>query len=982
MLTSLGWSGLSNPADAGRKRRLWLTVLAACAACALAVPGFAQTGACCVGTACSLKTFAACEFVFGDWRGPGTNCASNPCAVPGRCCSLGNCTFVADASCSGVWTTGGSCSPNPCPPATGTCCNNGLCTVVTQAQCGVSGSTWTISGFCPPNPCPSPACDIGIPDRSGGRVSAVMPGFGNALLVGRGTVLELYDKTNPNAPVPFFPPRRLVLSAPAVKIAYTPGWTRAFVLMENGDVTYVTLSSTPTISDPQTIPSSGVDIEANLDRVYIVKGTTQSSSEVSIWERGSSGTPVFLERFTPALNGFIFDRVTRIGSTLWLGLRSDVFAFYGIEGWDVATPSAPIHIATSVQDSLQAPLTSAACSNIRALHAIGNKLLVGFYSCNGNPGSPGTDSFRVADVTNPALAVWHAPVSLPDNLIASATTGNHLRVALQSRGVLTYDTTNSSSLALLGSYLDPFLVVGQIAAGSFTDYWAGGAAGLMTMNTTNPASVSIRTTLPTAPANAYIVRRFGNTTAVIDNDTRQLRIFDFTMLESQQLRASFALGDTAGSLELMKLNAAAPLLACIGMGGNGVKVIDITTPTAPALRSTIPVYATLMATLGSRLYMFAPGEGLRVYTLTTPTSPGLLSTTPFGGISSDYTCMTAWTNGSGDVVGLGTRDFGLWLIDAANANAPFVSAVYNPVPGYSVHSVAKGGQKLFVSATQSVPGSSTPAGRLESLNVNSITNPLSNYVSAPGVGAGPKGPYDSLNFVSNGGNRFLLGVVVAGSVYVVDGTLTVFAADASESKLYSIFDDLFFGLQSGLAVSTDGSRITLAGGPAGLFHVSPPQSWAPGFSSPAFGASQTFCLPLPNTATLSVDALAGPSLPVTYRWFRSGSAIILADGITAWGSTISGAGSDRLGIAQLRPQDAGHYFCEVTSNCGARISQFIELVICLADYNCTGTITVQDIFDFLADYFAGAPKADVNGSGTLTVQDIFDFLSAYFSGCN
>jgi hypothetical protein len=42
---------------------------------------------------------------------------------------------------------------------------------------------------------------------------------------------------------------------------------------------------------------------------------------------------------------------------------------------------------------------------------------------------------------------------------------------------------------------------------------------------------------------------------------------------------------------------------------------------------------------------------------------------------------------------------------------------------------------------------------------------------------------------------------------------------------------------------------------------------------------------------------------------------------------------------------------------------------------------VQDIFDFLAAYFAGNPRADFNHSTTISVQDIFDFLAAYFAGC-
>jgi len=54
---------------------------------------------------------------------------------------------------------------------------------------------------------------------------------------------------------------------------------------------------------------------------------------------------------------------------------------------------------------------------------------------------------------------------------------------------------------------------------------------------------------------------------------------------------------------------------------------------------------------------------------------------------------------------------------------------------------------------------------------------------------------------------------------------------------------------------------------------------------------------------------------------------------------------------------------------------------CAADFNHSGEVTVQDIFDFLAAYFGNGPAADVNNSGDITVQDIFDFLALYFTGC-
>lgn len=58
----------------------------------------------------------------------------------------------------------------------------------------------------------------------------------------------------------------------------------------------------------------------------------------------------------------------------------------------------------------------------------------------------------------------------------------------------------------------------------------------------------------------------------------------------------------------------------------------------------------------------------------------------------------------------------------------------------------------------------------------------------------------------------------------------------------------------------------------------------------------------------------------------------------------------------------------------------LTLRVCVGppgDWNCSGAKTVQDIFDFLAEWFGG--NADFNSSGATTVQDIFDFLAAWFS---
>ncbi len=58
-----------------------------------------------------------------------------------------------------------------------------------------------------------------------------------------------------------------------------------------------------------------------------------------------------------------------------------------------------------------------------------------------------------------------------------------------------------------------------------------------------------------------------------------------------------------------------------------------------------------------------------------------------------------------------------------------------------------------------------------------------------------------------------------------------------------------------------------------------------------------------------------------------------------------------------------------------------DIPVCRADFNNSGTLSVQDIFDFLSAWFAVDPRADFNGANGVSVQDIFDFLAAWFAGC-
>jgi len=127
-----------------------------------------------------------------------------------------------------------------------------------------------------------------------------------------------------------------------------------------------------------------------------------------------------------------------------------------------------------------------------------------------------------------------------------------------------------------------------------------------------------------------------------------------------------------------------------------------------------------------------------------------------------------------------------------------------------------------------------------------------------------------------------------------------------------------------------------------------------------------------GSQTLSVTAVGATS----YLWRRNSQPL------TDQAGHISGSATASLTISGATGADAGLYDCVVANACGGVYTTPASVVVrCLADFNCTGNVSVQDLFDFLAAWFAHDPRSDVNGASGVSVQDIFDFLAAWFAGC-
>lgn len=129
------------------------------------------TGACCVGSNCSVGTEDECNSAGGNYLGDDTDCSGDPCYVPptGACCIGSDCSVGTQDACN---SAGGDylgddtdCSGDPCytPPATGGCCVGTSCSIGTEAACDSSGGTYLgDDSDCSGNPCGSDPGEIGF----------------------------------------------------------------------------------------------------------------------------------------------------------------------------------------------------------------------------------------------------------------------------------------------------------------------------------------------------------------------------------------------------------------------------------------------------------------------------------------------------------------------------------------------------------------------------------------------------------------------------------------------------------------------------------------------------------------------------------------------------------------------------------------------------------------------------------------------------
>lgn len=833
-------------------------------------------------------------------------------------------------------------------------------------------------------------CTLSTTDH-GGETTAIGYVDTNVMLVAEGRTLKLKRWANVDA-VPTTA-ATYVHWAPIIKISKTVGNPSTFVLGEDGYVVQLFVTATGQISSitfgaSEPILNGGFsfyqDILADGSAVYAVAANGARMDRLNF-----AGPQAVRDSFvTPLAGGYRYDRIGRVGNGIWVGYHDEDATtgegtIYGVDGFSFAVPSAPVRLGAS--NNFTPNFSAGNAARVSAIASIGSTLYVTYDNNNGE------DWMRGVDVTNPVAAVWRSPVDLNSVATGIAVVGNQLHVAVDGAstgGISVWNAANPAALSWIGTTFIPGSRMWGVVAVTGTDYAAAGGAGLYTLNSANTNNMAVRTATGEQPRSASVVRQYGNKSIAIDESQGTLRVIDYTLADGLQIQGSVAVAPAVGERMLELSVQPGGAYACVSSyGSHEVQVFDINNPNAPFLRSTVALptsfqfFAGRMAAWGARLYVAGRhfessqiGEQTRleIVDLSNVSLPVLRGSLVLDDWIGDVTAMAAWTNR----LALGTSGGYVRQIDTTVANTPVLRSVWGiPLTG-SVSGLAKGPSYLYI-ASRNWPSNTH---RIDTVDVTDGSALLTvETVQYEGFG------WPRLNYFANVNGQFLSVTGEADNfVDVVEGRAYV-----SEVAVHNLLNQStlpvrignslnLWGTSGPLGANTDGMSLFCGGRRAGLYEVDVPGTWKPEFVSGRL-TDQAACIrAAAQFAVGRPEISARPA--ATFRWYWRGIGP-LTDGVTPNGSVLSGTQTATLTISDVHGGDRGLYWCIAENSCGTTQSQSVELRVCLADYNCSGAVSVQDIFDFLRDWFGTDSHADVNGASGVSVQDLFDFLEAYFGGC-
>eukprot|EP01064_Diplonema_japonicum_P011061 TRINITY_DN1833_c4_g1_i1.p1 TRINITY_DN1833_c4_g1~~TRINITY_DN1833_c4_g1_i1.p1 ORF type:complete len:1343 (+),score=266.81 TRINITY_DN1833_c4_g1_i1:30-4031(+) len=264
-----------------------------------------------------------------------------------------------------------------------------------------------------------------------------------------------------------------------------------------------------------------------------------------------------------------------------------------------------------------------------------------------------------------------------------------VRVAIvgdRYKGLVTVDVTNPSSPVILGMYTITASEVTHVRAnGANIVYLANGAAGVHAIDIATPSTPVLLGTYPSSDFSrgACVVG-----TTIYISDTSAVYIADFSTPGAPRSLGSI----TVASRRPVFLVRSSCYIPMEGLASESVRIYDITDPRNPVLSATHPGSGYGVFAVGSTLYIAKGVTGVEVVDITTPTSPALL-----GSVATPGNAMALVVTGGYAFVA--SMYGGVQIVDLSVTATPVVAGSFDFYGGDS-HEVYVTPNYIFVTGKE------------------------------------------------------------------------------------------------------------------------------------------------------------------------------------------------------------------------------------------------------------------------------------------
>ncbi|HNX10945.1 MAG TPA: hypothetical protein PKI61_02290 [bacterium] len=215
--------------------------------------------------------------------------------------------------------------------------------------------------------------------------------------------------------------------------------------------------------------------------------------------------------------------------------------------------------------------------------------VVGNYAYVARAANP--SNFHIIDITNPASPVLLSTTNIAGNPQDVTVAGNYAYIATTNNTgeLAVYNITNPAAPTLAGSYNaagnEDGLAVSVVGNMAYLGRVSGTDPEFYALNITNPAAIASLGSLQLSN-NINEIAISGNHAFIASANTAQeLQVVDITNPAAMSQLASYnAAGNGAGNDVIIAGN-----LLALALSTNSVALLNITTPTAPALYSSVAI---------------------------------------------------------------------------------------------------------------------------------------------------------------------------------------------------------------------------------------------------------------------------------------------------------------------------------------------------------------------------------------------------------